>query len=74
MDDCQDGSDFLENSFGETNFFGIFSKMTNVSQIFWGGRLTRGKKHGTIDPTNWVIVYLNKGKSAWCRSRSKANV
>jgi hypothetical protein len=35
---------FMGNAFGETHFFGIFSKMTNVSQIFWGGRLTRGKK------------------------------
>ena len=45
MDDCQGGGDFfMGNSFLQTHFFGIFSKMTNVSQIFWGGRLTRGKK------------------------------
>lgn len=35
---------FMGNSFLQTLFFGIFSKMTNVSQFFWGGRLTRGKK------------------------------
>ena len=34
----------MGNAFGEAHFFVIFSKMTNVSQIFWGGRLIRGEK------------------------------
>jgi len=41
-----------EIRFSKRIFFGILEKMPNVPQIFWGGRLTRGKKHGTIDATN----------------------